>query len=345
MFLRNKRALLSQVLRTTGVLAALEHTARAPCLIVLVYHRISDPSAEPFYDPLISATPEVFRAQMRWLSRSFDVCSLTELEALFDESGVLRIHSPTALVTFDDGYRDNLTHAAPIASEFGIAPTLFVTTGFLAAAQLPWWDLVAWVVKTTRRASIQIDRPDSATITIPNDDRSGAVAATIQLFVRAGWSASEAELARLADRAEVDLARAQTEAEGLFLTVEELRELQARGWSIGAHTVTHRRLAGLNGDEQRTELETSKQTLEASLHQPVRALAYPYGGSDAFDASTRQLAQQAGYNLAFMLQPQVVRPGFSDRLAIPRFSLGRPDSLTLLRARLAVAQRYDQTFF
>jgi peptidoglycan/xylan/chitin deacetylase (PgdA/CDA1 family) len=41
---------------------------------------------------------------------------------------------PAVLVTFDDGYRDNLEHAAPVLREFDVGVLLFCSTGELDAA-------------------------------------------------------------------------------------------------------------------------------------------------------------------------------------------------------------------
>jgi peptidoglycan/xylan/chitin deacetylase (PgdA/CDA1 family) len=88
---------------------------------VLVYHTISSPP-----DPLpadIDISPERFEQQLRWLSRWRRVARLDETL-----SGA---SSRLVAITFDDGYRDNLTVALPLLEKFGLPMTLFVSAGFV----------------------------------------------------------------------------------------------------------------------------------------------------------------------------------------------------------------------
>jgi peptidoglycan/xylan/chitin deacetylase (PgdA/CDA1 family) len=89
---------------------------------VLVYHTISSPP-----DPLpadIDISPERFERQLRWLSRWRRVVPL-------DETLRVRPKRRLAAITFDDGYRDNLTVALPLLERFQLPMTLFVAAGFL----------------------------------------------------------------------------------------------------------------------------------------------------------------------------------------------------------------------
>ena len=147
--MRNKRDFLARSFGRLGILGLLEHLAAArPGLTVLTYHRIAEPGADLFYDPVISATPGSFRAQVDWLGRRMRVLTLPEaIERIASESPW---REPAALVTFDDGYRDNFEAAAPILRERGIPATFFLPTAFLEAPRLPWWDRVACIIKQTR---------------------------------------------------------------------------------------------------------------------------------------------------------------------------------------------------
>jgi hypothetical protein len=57
-------------------------------------------------------------------------------------------------ITVDDGYRDNLTHAAPILAHYGLPATIFLTIGFIGTSELPWFDRLAMAFKTTTAVSV-----------------------------------------------------------------------------------------------------------------------------------------------------------------------------------------------
>ena len=95
---------------------------------ILVYHTISSP-AEPLPGD-IDISPERFERQMRWLSRWRQVVRLDE--TLGDCSGLSGgSRARGVAITFDDGFRDNLTVALPLLEKFRLPITLFVAAGYV----------------------------------------------------------------------------------------------------------------------------------------------------------------------------------------------------------------------
>ncbi|VAW92007.1 Polysaccharide deacetylase [hydrothermal vent metagenome] len=94
-----------------------------PGIRVLMYHRVIKTTE---YDQL-TVTPVVFDTQMQYLSRNYNVVSLdTATKALYSS----KINSGNVVVTFDDGYLDNLEYALPILKKYNIPATIYVTTDF-----------------------------------------------------------------------------------------------------------------------------------------------------------------------------------------------------------------------
>jgi peptidoglycan-N-acetylglucosamine deacetylase len=76
------------------------------------------------------------------------------------------------------------------------------------------------------------------------------------------------------------------------LCPSDLRSLQAEGFEIGAHTVSHRVLAPLKGDQLWTEVHRSKYVLEAMLGQEVPMFCYPKG---SYNRRTIRAVEKAGF--------------------------------------------------
>ena len=89
---------------------------------VLVYHTISSP-AEPMPGD-IDISPRKFERQLRWLSKWHHVVRL-------DETLTANSRARGVAITFDDGWRDNLTVALPLLEKFRLPITLFVAAGFV----------------------------------------------------------------------------------------------------------------------------------------------------------------------------------------------------------------------
>jgi peptidoglycan/xylan/chitin deacetylase (PgdA/CDA1 family) len=347
----NKREFLAKLFGRLGVLGLLERVAAAmrPGLVALTYHRIAEPGMNPFYDPVISATPDAFRAQVEWLRRRFRILSLPELVAGLESGSCGR--EPSALLTFDDGYRDNFEVAVPILRECGVPATFFLPTAFLEAPRLPWWDHVAYVIKQTQARRLVLERsPDGGAPPIALDLETMPRSASILTVIRAFLDATIADgpwfLDQLAARAAVAV-DSPSLARDLFTSWDQVRRLTASApgvLTIGSHGHSHQKLAGLDGQSQRLELIESKRILESRLQCAVTTLAYPYGWPGTYTAETKALAAEAGYRLAFAAREGVNRPDSLDRYEILRLGVGSGDSPFLLRARTALHATFGKSF-
>jgi peptidoglycan/xylan/chitin deacetylase (PgdA/CDA1 family) len=80
-----------------------------------------------------------------------------------------------------------------------------------------------------------------------------------------------------------------------FMGWQELRDVAARGFTVGSHGKTHRGMDQLDPKEARDELASSKAALEAGLGRPVAFYAYPYGHPEHMPEAYRPLVGQSGY--------------------------------------------------
>lgn len=128
-----------------------------------------------------------------------------------------------------------------------------------------------------------------------------------------------------------------------LMSWDTARTLAAEGFQMGAHTVTHPRLAGLDPARCRFELVESRRRLELEVGRPTVHLAYPFG---SYDQAAQTLAAEAGYVTACSTRSGL--SGADDNLlALHRISIYGHDSLLdfvlRLRTGAPVREHLDRT--
>src|SRR5208283_3183748 len=103
--------------------------------VILTYHSISDGN------PPLQISPGLFAQQLEWLRANVGVAPLGEVV------DALANHKPlperTVVLTFDDGYSDFFSSAAPVLRRLKLPATIFVLTGFCGATS-GWPEPPAW---------------------------------------------------------------------------------------------------------------------------------------------------------------------------------------------------------
>ncbi len=245
-------------------------------LSILIFHQVMA-KPDPFRggDPTVSA----FDAQMKLLRRYFNPISLAEgLRRL--QSGDLPAHA--VAVTFDDGYLDNLTLAAPVLERYQIPATFFVTTGFFQENM--WNDRVIGLFEHKLGSELNLQpllqQKSPSMQTLP---QTGNVHVYSHAEALPYLQASIQYLKYLPPAERLELICELEAVNGIaamprkMMREEEIRALHAKGFEIGGHTKHHPILASLDAEAQKDQILINKQELETILNEPVTAFAYPNG--------------------------------------------------------------------
>jgi peptidoglycan/xylan/chitin deacetylase (PgdA/CDA1 family) len=281
--------------------------------LILLYHRVGDVGSDPWR---LCITPQHFAEHLEILRRRARPMRLEELvQAL--RNGHCPRHA--AVVTFDDGYADNLYNARPLLERYTVPATVFVTTGQLGSKREFWWDELERVLlepaslpETLRldvnghphvwqlgsgaqqtEEATQRHRQWEAWSEEHPTPRHALYRSLYQLLYPVSDSARRPVLEALGAWAGTEpTARATHRA----LTPGELRTLAGGNLvDAGSHTVTHSVLSAFAPHVQWEELRHSKAALEEILSQPVTAFAYPYGKRCDYTAKTAALVEAAGF--------------------------------------------------
>jgi peptidoglycan/xylan/chitin deacetylase (PgdA/CDA1 family) len=303
---------------------------RRRSVAVLMYHRIAGHVLDPLNQ---CVSPEAFWEQISIIKRRHAIIGAGELR---DGMRAKRLPRGAVMLTFDDGYGDNLWSAAPVLRDHRAPATFFIISGRLGQTAPLLHDQLASLV-------LSGDVPSELRITAGSEQRrwqlSGCLPQTTpwdagnggernarqqcyldlhQLTRPLDWEARVGILDQLTAAIPRDPA---LDASRRVLNHAELRELAAvDGFEIGCHTVNHPMLAQQDPETQRREIFESKAQLETILDRKITVFAYPYGGSTAVGGETVHLVREAGFELAFDAITGLVRDT-QEPLLLPRFGV------------------------
>ena len=277
-----------------GGINSFAHKKTRGHLLVLCYHGVvSQPQKDRFrYVNTVSVAE--FEAHLSTLAKDFNPVTVSDVIAWYN-GGKLPEHP--VLVTFDDGYRNNLTLAAPILKAHRVPCVFHITTEYIGSDRTLWTDEVVSRILDWPNAAVPL--PEGGEGPLPTGEGRRTAATQIkEACKRMPWQQTQMYLEKLRSAG-----RPLPENRELyqFLTWDEVRELHNQGFEIGSHTVDHPILTQIPPEQLAAQLAQSKARIESELGAPCRVIAYPNGSRRDFSATVEQAAREAGYQLALTI--------------------------------------------
>jgi peptidoglycan/xylan/chitin deacetylase (PgdA/CDA1 family) len=277
--------------------------------------------------------PERFEQHLAAICR---VADLVPLRALTSGLRRGRRGRPVVALTFDDGYADNLHVALPLLERYSAPATVFITSAWIGRGESFWWDRLSTILSSIDRMPCEVRLPVGRREFIwQRGTDNGDLARDRRRLLWAVWSmlldtSDEERRGALDDLAGLSDGGRGEDPAARPMNPDELRRLASSPLiEIGAHTMSHPRLAGLPRDVQLEEIAGSRQQCRDLTGEFPSSFAYPFG---ALDAVTPKLVRSAGFERACSTESDLVWAS-SDMMLLPRFTV-RNYSGRMFSARL-----------
>jgi peptidoglycan/xylan/chitin deacetylase (PgdA/CDA1 family) len=303
--------------------------------LVLMYHRVCELADDPF---LLAVQPARFAEHLELLRRHWHPIGLTDAMRRLRKGTLPR---RAVVVTFDDGYADNLHVAAPLLERHKVPATMFVTSGHVGADREFWWDELERIFLSPgtlpAELSLTIDGEarewplgDAAVYSVedharlrtwdvldPNDPGPRqATCRSLLVALRGLPPARRDEL--LGEIRAWSGAHPGARPTHRALSPEEARRLAASPTiEVGGHTISHPLLSACTVEEQEAEISGGREQLQQLVGVPVKSFAYPFGTAADYTPDTIELVRGAGFETACSNFEGVLTGG-TDPLQIPR---------------------------
>ncbi len=279
-------------------------------IIILLYHRVY-PKKDNLFGSCVS--PEEFENQIKYLQKYFKIFSLEELINFLKNSKISNEeYKNIAVITFDDGYKDNYIYAYPILKSNRIPATIFLATDHIGKDKLFWWDKVGYIIYNTKKDKINI--PNIGEYLLNNNKKRKCIFILLEKLKKFPDKLKNKYIFILQKMCNVKIPSGL--GKKMVLSWDEIHEMNDNGIYFGAHTKTHPILTNENLKEAEKEIVDSKKTIEDHLKIKIRSFSYPNG---SFNNEVIQLVKNNGFDCAVSTNQSLINKyDINDIYNLPR---------------------------
>ena len=289
---------------------------------ILAYHGVTARADDALRNRRRLHVPAtVFAQQLDILSREWRPVPLSTFLSALAEQRPLPPRS--VVVTFDDGYRNVGTVAAPLLRQFGIPFTLFIVTSSVGGRL--WLDQVEASIQESETPLLYWRGHRIALGTA--NEKLRAVRNIVHILEDLGEGRDEA----IAGLWNVSGRTWPADDDRDLLDWNEIRELRDTGVEIGCHSDRHEPVTWRPAATLRVELADCHGTLRKQLGPKPYPFCYPYG---AWNSASASAVRDAGFTCGLTTDAGLNDPR-QDCFALLRNLVGADDQRTRLLTSLS----------
>jgi peptidoglycan/xylan/chitin deacetylase (PgdA/CDA1 family) len=278
---------------------------------MLLFHEIHD---DPNTEMRAGCSAAFLEQCIRWLRvTGWEIVSLADAIGRLCRNAEGR---KFVAVTFDDGYRDNISSALPVLQREQVPFTIYVPTGAVTRELFAWWLGLRELFRVNDSVEIA---PMGRSFSCRD-----LMSKLSSLQVATGWVHEDYERASdLRDTFSAYGISLSALCDRYFMNADELRLLAREPLaSIGAHTVTHPALSTLDAATARREMIENRTYLQACLDADIVDFAYPFGDRLACGPREATLAAEVGFRTAVTTNCRpLFAKDFQNSFSLPRLSV------------------------
>ena len=297
---------------------------------ILMFHRVLPNPDKPrlWSNAYLEVTPEYLEQVIGYYKRlGYHFISLDELHEMSLQGKPAK---PFVIFTFDDGYRDNLTYAYPLMKKHKVPFAIYITTDFPDKKAILWWYALEEKILSHDRIRFRFNGQnyDQTAYTLEEKEK---LYQQIHHLIQTTPAQEQARLFEALFTPEQLSAPLEN-----VLSWDEIRNLATDELvTIGAHTVSHRRLSMLPAKQVQWEISHSINLIESHTGQKVKHFAYPFGDPQSFGQREINILKENNIlTSTTTVSKNITRQALSSTLTLPRIAVGMSmteDTLDLIR--------------
>ena len=220
-------------------------------ILLPFYHTVAEPPLPHIKHLYHTKTVKEFQKDLEFLLQYFEPIDAETLYHFHTNKTVPK--KPVFHLSFDDGLKEIYEIVAPILLEKGVPATFFINSGFADNKALFY--------------------RFHASLSIENSQNEGKFTNVLKNEILSCSYKNKDALFQYFSQEEVN---AFLQKEQPYLTTEQIKILNAQGFTIGAHSVDHPYYYEISLEEQLYQTRESLDFISSIVNQKLRLFAFPF---------------------------------------------------------------------
>jgi peptidoglycan/xylan/chitin deacetylase (PgdA/CDA1 family) len=264
-----------------------------------------------------------FKKQVEYLVKNYEIISIDEFYIRLKEN---KFTNKEVVLTFDDGYSNNLYKVAPILNNLSLPFTVFISTEHIETGELYPTSIARLIILGSDLNSISIPSISIYDFDITTNELKHKLNTIVRMELK---SRPLTEVRKIVQNLIDNLNK--TEYLNIIekynsvkpMNWDEVVKLKKMGATIGSHCKYHICChENQNVEIVKDQIIESKRIIEAKLQTYCHYFAYPNGD---YTEDSNLFVKEAGYKLGFSTDKNQKVSEYTDKTIIPR--IGVPQNI------------------
>lgn len=324
------KVILSHTLYALGLLQLWQRIKLKRRAVVLMYHRVLpyEERLKSGSHPAIIVDPDTFDKQMGVVKHRFNMLSLEEFADRIERK--VPFENSSCLITFDDGWKDNVIHALPILKKHELSAVVFLPVNYIGQKRLFWQEALVHLLgaainegrrkpaKATRIREIVAPLGLEEILSFQDEDPRQRV---MELISRKRKNFERDMLDTALADLRIELRMGNADADGIdrFLNWDDVDSMSRQGIRFGGHGAEHHLLSEMPIEDARKDITLSKDVIDLRVKPAVPTFSYPRG---YWTPQVASLVKASGFRLAFLAKGGSVTAQ-DDPFTLRRINIGQ----------------------
>ena len=289
--------------------------------VVICFHRVLDDNNfinQKRPDNNLVVSKSIFEKQIQYITKNFKPITIGNI---FNDNSLTE---KKIVITFDDGYKDNIVNALPILKKYNCPAIIYVTTGFLDNNNTAWWLKVWDIILNCKEIYFQKKKINLNNIV----EKKKAYL----FFTKKFYNMNIRDINKSIDEINHLKTVFDSNKTDDFISLSDLKKLNLDELiDIGCHTHMHQNLKILTQSDLYNEISTSKNILEESLNKKIKHFSIPFGTKKTYSSKVIKTLDKFGFETIVTTNHDIFN---KKKKLIPRIGIGNEDLDEKLHSKL-----------